>query len=219
MMIKIENASIAFGREVLFSGRSLLVRRGELACITGASGKGKSSLLNAVMGFVPLREGRIVVGDVELSPSTIDRIREKIAWLPQELALPNEWVSEMVAAPFEIKLNRPKRLSLTTPSDCKDSPLKGSMLELFPLLDLEPELFDKRVREISGGQRQRIMIAVASLLNKDLLITDEPTSALDPASVTRVISFFRSLQQRGMTILAVSHDSRLVDAADVVFTL
>ena len=56
-----------FREDVLFSGFCMQVRRGETACIAGESGKGKTSLLNAIMGFVPLREGTITVGDLELN--------------------------------------------------------------------------------------------------------------------------------------------------------
>lgn len=65
--------------------------------------RGKTSLLNAIMGFVPLRKGRIKVGDILLEPATIDIIRRHIAWIPQELALPSEWVKEMIALPFALK--------------------------------------------------------------------------------------------------------------------
>lgn len=58
------------------------------------------------MGFVPLKEGTIKVGDTLLDKSTIDIIRRQIAWIPQELALPFEWVKEMVALPFDLKVNR-----------------------------------------------------------------------------------------------------------------
>mgnify|MGYP000665284648 CR=1 FL=1 len=57
-------------------------------------------------GFVPLKEGTIKVGDTLLDKSTIDIIRRQIAWIPQELALPFEWVKEMVALPFDLKVNR-----------------------------------------------------------------------------------------------------------------
>ena len=60
-MLHINNACIAFGTEVLFSGFSMKLERGETACIVGQSGCGKTSLLNAVMGFVPLKEGSIQV--------------------------------------------------------------------------------------------------------------------------------------------------------------
>lgn len=115
----------------------------ETACIAGESGKGKTSLLNAIMGFVPLREGTITVGDLELNKSTIDIIRRQTAWIPQELALPVEWVKEMVRLPFELKAN-------------KNNPFSKKMLfDCFAELGLDEELYNKRVGEVSGGQRQR----------------------------------------------------------------
>lgn len=213
-MIEINNASITYGAETLFKGLSFGVEKGGMTCITGESGTGKTSLLNAVMGFVPLRQGQIKVDGIEVSSSTIDRVRNRIAWVPQELALPAEWVSEMVSIPFELKQNRRKCL----PKD-KNCPLKERLMQVFALLGLEQELYDKRVNEISGGQRQRIMLAVASLLDKEVLIADEPTSALDPASVDRVIRFFHQLQQKGTTILTVSHDQRYIASCDTIITL
>ena len=111
-MLHINNACIAFGTEVLFSGLNLNLERGETACIVGQSGCGKTSLLNAVMGFVPLKEGTIKVGDTLLDKSTIDIIRRQIAWIPQELALPFEWVKEMVALPFDLKIKIRKNLEM-----------------------------------------------------------------------------------------------------------
>ena len=102
-MLHINNACIAFGTEVLFSGFEMKLEKGETACIVGQSGCGKTSLLNAVMGFVPLYEGTIKVGGTLLDKSTIDLVRRQIAWIPQELALPFEWVKEMVSLPFELK--------------------------------------------------------------------------------------------------------------------
>ena len=87
-MLHINNACIAFGTEVLFSGFEMKLEKGETACIVGQSGCGKTSLLNAVMGFVPLYEGTIKVGGTLLDKSTIDLVRRQIAWIPQELALP-----------------------------------------------------------------------------------------------------------------------------------
>lgn len=213
-MIEIKDASIAYGNEVLFTGLSFAVKKGGMGCITGESGTGKSSLLNAVMGFVPLKQGRITVDGIDVSPSAIDRVRSRIAWVPQELALPSEWVREMIAIPFELKQNR-RRCQM----DDKDCPLKERLMQAFALLGLDAELYDKRVSEISGGQRQRIMLAVASLLGKEILVTDEPTSALDPASVDRVVRFFHQLQLKGTTILTVSHDPRFIAACDTIITL
>lgn len=206
-MIKIENISISFGSLILFKALNLHVHKGESVCISGGSGSGKTSLLRAVLGFVPLSEGSIKVDNILLTPKTADSIRRKIAWIPQELALPSEWVSEMVRMPFELKANRETGFS------------KERLMEYFALLGLEKELYDKRVNEVSGGQRQRIMLAVTAMLDKPLLIVDEPTSALDAESCTRVIAFFKSLCSKGMTVLSVSHDKQFAAGCDRVFTL
>ena len=193
-MLHINNACIAFGTEVLFSGFNLNLEQGETACIVGQSGCGKTSLLNAVMGFVPLREGTIKVGGTLLDISTIDVVRRQIAWIPQELALPFEWVKEMVSLPFELKVNRSVPFS------------EERLFMCFDELGLEHELYFKRVNEVSGGQRQRIMLAVAALLNKPLIVIDEPTSALDTGSTDKVLAFFRRQAEKGAAVLAVSHD-------------
>ena len=193
-MLHINNACIAFGTEVLFSGLNLNLERGETACIVGQSGCGKTSLLNAVMGFVPLKEGTIKVGDTLLDKSTIDIVRRQFAWIPQELALPFEWVKEMVALPFDLKINRSAPFS------------EERLYDYFDELGLEHDLYAKRVNEVSGGQRQRIMLAVAAMLNKPLIIIDEPTSALDAGSTDKVLAFFRRQAEKGAAVLAVSHD-------------
>ena len=193
-MLHINNACIAFGTEVLFSGFEMKLEKGETACIVGQSGCGKTSLLNAVMGFVPLYEGTIKVGGTLLDKSTIDLVRRQIAWIPQELALPFEWVKEMVSLPFELKVNRSVPFS------------EERLFMCFDELGLEHELYFKRVNEVSGGQRQRIMLAVAALHNKPLIVIDEPTSALDTGSTDKVLAFFRRQAEKGAAVLAVSHD-------------
>lgn len=193
-MLHINNACIAFGTEVLFSGFNMHLEKGKTACIVGPSGCGKTSLLNAIMGFVTLKEGTIKVGDTLLDKSTIDAVRRQIAWIPQELALPFEWVKEMVYLPFELKVNRSVPFS------------EERLFAYFDELGLEHDLLSKRVNEVSGGQRQRIMLSVAAMLNKPLIIIDEPTSALDAGSTDKVLAFFRKQAEKGAAVLAVSHD-------------
>ncbi len=192
---------------LLFRHLNLHVNRGESVCVCGDSGSGKTSLLKAVLGFVPISEGVIKVDGVEMTPRNADFVRRKIAWIPQELALPSEWVSDMVRMPFELKANRETGFSMER------------LLDNFALLGLEEELYHKRVHEVSGGQRQRIMLAVTEVLNKSILIVDEPTSALDPSSCDRVIDFFRSLCGKGMTVLAVSHDKQFAAGCNHIFNL
>jgi putative ABC transport system ATP-binding protein len=201
-MLQIEDASIAYGDEILFSKFNLQLKRGEIASISGSSGCGKTSLLNAILGFTPLKEGRITVNNIILDKNSIDLIRKQIAWIPQELALPLEWVRDMIQLPFGLKANRTTPFSETQLFNC------------FEELGLEGELYYKRVNEISGGQRQRMMIAVASMINKPLIIVDEPTSALDSGSTERVLAFLRYQTRKGTAVLAVSHDKDFAEGCD-----
>ncbi len=164
-------------------------------------------MLNAILGFVPLKAGSITVNGILLEKGTIDQIRRQVAWIPQELALPSEWVKEMVQLPFNLKANRNTPFSLDKLFACFDE------------LGLEEELYDKRVNEISGGQRQRIMIVVATLMQKPLLIVDEPTSALDSDSTDKVLAFFRKRMREGSAILAVSHDQGFAQGCNQMITL
>lgn len=201
-MLQIENASIAYGNNILFSEFNLRLKQGEIASISGPSGCGKTSLLNAILGFIPLREGRIILNDTLLEKGSIDAIRRQIAWIPQELALPLEWVKEMVQLPFNLKANRGTPFS------------ESQLFACFEELGMEQELYYKRVNEISGGQRQRMMIAVASMISKPLIIIDEPTSALDSGSTEKVLSFFRRQADKGSAILTVSHDEGFANGCD-----
>lgn len=193
-MLHIDNASIVYGSKKLFSHFNLHLHPGEIASISGPSGCGKTSLLNAVLGFVPLQEGSITVNGIYSSQTTVDQIRRYTAWIPQELALPHEWVREMVQLPFDLRVNRHAAFS------------RKRLFACFDELGLDEELYNKRVNQISGGQRQRIMIAVAVMLNKPLIVVDEPTSALDADSTERVLDFLKKQTANGTAVLAVSHD-------------
>lgn len=195
-MLQIKEACIAYGKSILFSDFNMQLNRGEIACISGDSGRGKTSLLNAIMGFVPLKQGQIIINGTELNKINIDNIRKQIAWIPQELALPNEWVYDMIHLPFELKANKAIVFS------------KDLLFDCFSQLGLEHNLYSKRVAEVSGGQRQRIMIAVAALLQKPLIVIDEPTSALDPGSSDKVLNFLRKQSAVGKSVLTVSHDKK-----------
>ena len=201
-MLHINNACIAFGTEVLFSGFEMKLEKGETACIVGQSGCGKTSLLNAVMGFVPLYEGTIKVGGTLLDKSTIDLVRRQIAWIPQELALPFEWVKEMVSLPFELKVNRSVPFS------------EERLFACFDELGLEHELYTKRVNEVSGGQRQRIAIARALSVEPEVIVLDEPTSALDVSVQAQILNLLGSLQrERGLAYLLITHNFAVVEHA------
>lgn len=206
-MLEIEHATLSLGGHILFRELDMKVRKGEMVCVTGESGCGKTSLLRAVLGFQELNAGTVRVDGLQLGPKTVARIRQMTAYVPQELSLPHENVREVVRMPFELKGNRNVRFS------------KKKLWEQWSCLGLEPQLYDSNVSYLSGGQRQRILLSVCALLEKPLVIADEPTSALDAESVRRVIDFFRKLADSGAAVLTVSHDRTFMSGCDRLVAL
>ena len=206
-MLRIENITLKLSNQVLFRHFNMQVNAGEMVCLTGESGCGKTSLLKVILGFLPLSEGQIYVDDEKLTIETVQQIRQKIAYVPQELFLPCEWVSEMVQLPFELKSNRDVKFS------------SERLFRYWEKLGLDAESYHKRVAKISGGQRQRMMLAVSGMLGRKLLLIDEPTSALDGESMNKVMDFFQELKKEGCALLAVSHDTRFSQGCDRTINL
>lgn len=206
-MLRIENLGIRFGQTDIIAHMNLHVSKGELICLTGPSGCGKTTLLRAMMGFVSPHQGTITVNGTLLTPRTAEHIRHQIAWMPQALSLPCEWVREMVHLPLDLRVNKSKPLHEQT------------LFDHFESLGLEKNLLDKRLHEISGGQSQRIQLAITAMQEKPILIIDEPTSALDRASTQRAIQFVQQLTSEGKTILTVSHDPLFMEGCDRVIKM
>lgn len=201
-MLEIKNASLTAGGRRLFSGLSFTVADGQTVCLTGCSGSGKTTLLRAILGFHPLDEGHISIDGELLTPSSAEEFRKHISYIPQELMLPSEWVSDMVRLPFGLKVNRNIPFS------------KDLLMAEWRRLELQPELYEKKVAELSGGERQRAMLSVSGLLGKAILLLDEPTSALDAHSASLVAAYLRLLASRGCSVVAVSHDQAFAEACD-----
>ena len=190
------------GEQQLLGGLSFSAEDGQVVCITGDSGCGKTSLLRAILGFIPLQEGHISVDGELLTPAAAGEFRKYIAYVPQDLAMPMETVGEMVRMPFALKAN------LATPFS------KARLMEEWQKLDLAPELYDKKVSELSGGQRQRIIISTLGLLKKTIVLADEPTSALDAHTTALVLAYFKALAAGGATVITVSHAPAFTDGCD-----
>ena len=205
VIIQVKSIKISYGTQVVIEELSFDVGKGEKVAITGESGKGKSTVLNAIVGFTPLQSGKIFVLENVLNESNISLIRQQVAWLPQETSLQFDSVEEMIYAPFEFSAN-----SLNKPTE-------EQIHEVFVNLSLPIELLMKTPATISGGQRQRILLASSILLKKPILIADEPTSALDESNRKKITNYV--LSQKDLTVIASTHDQYWIEKSDKIVAL
>jgi len=196
---------LSFNNEEIFRDFSFSCEKGEKIALTGKSGKGKTSLLNIIAGFIPDYEGEIEVCNEILGSTTFKSIRKKIAWLPQDTSLSSVSVEELLYTPFGFDANR------------KFKPGKKEVLSLFYDFHLSEEIFKKKVKEISGGQKQRIILISCLLLKKSLLILDEPTSALDD-HIKRIVTDL-IFKDKELTVIASTHDEYWINNSDKVIRL
>lgn len=206
-MLAVDDISIHFGDERVLSHFSCRIGKGDFACIVGASGCGKTSLLKAFIGLTPLVGGTVRVGERVLNEKTCNIIRKHTMYLPQDLSFPGDTVNDLIGQILRIGQARGVQLSTS------------ALYENLHSLGLDEELLGKRIAEISGGQRQRVMLAALALLDKDIWLLDEPTAALDEASRDCVIDFLLEQQRRGKTIVAVSHDACFASQCSTIIQL
>lgn len=197
-----DDVRIAYDGRTAVDGFSAVVKPGTLAVLRAPSGAGKSSLVAAVLGFVPA-EGRIHAGG---RTDPVGR-REAVAWAGQRPGLLAGSIAENVALGAELD-----------PTRVAEALRDAAATELDPSLTLGAGGVG-----VSGGQAQRIAVARALYRMRSrgcpVLILDEPTSALDSVTERRLLESLRRIAAEGAAVLVVSHRAAVAEAADLVLTV
>lgn len=196
----VQGATLGYGGNTLFSNLNLGLEAGEVLCLSGHSGCGKTSLLRAILGFTPLHAGSVEVCEQQLAPDTAESIRRNTAYLPQDLHLTVRTVEELLDATLSLRhlARHHARLMEKAWKHCE-------------ALGLQPEqIISLEAAKLSGGQRQRILLAAALASPAPLLLLDEPTSALDAHNAELAAECIRQVcREEQRAALVVSHDTAL----------
>lgn len=227
-MLYLHSATLAFGDRQLFHDLDLHVSRGQLVGVTGESGCGKTSLLRAILGFIPLTSGSIEVAGLPLDVHHVNEIRRLTAYVPQELQPAVEIGRDLIGLTHDLDANRHSAHSSVSsaaavPDESSSGHLtldSGSSNSLLSALGLDASLLELSASKLSGGQRQRLLLAAALSLPKPLLLLDEPSSALDEDSTQRVgHALQHACHNDGRSAFVVSHDPVLLSFCDHVINL
>jgi ATP-binding cassette subfamily B protein len=188
---------------------SFLIHRGASVAFVGASGSGKSTVLNLLLRFYDPAQGTILIDGVDLRDASLDSLRLQTAVVFQETFLFNMSVHE------NIRLGRPAATDAEIEAAARDAGIHDFILTL---PDGYLTLAGERGSRFSGGQRQRLAIARAVLRRPALLILDEATSSLDPTTEAAVNATFQRIAS-GRTMISVTHRLSSVVDADWIYVM
>lgn len=175
---------------------SFSVEKGEIVCLIGPNGIGKTTLFKTVLGLLTPQGGTITLNGRNTRDYTVKEFSREVAYVPQGHIPPFPYTVRDVV----VMGCNPNMHELSSPG-AKDFKLAGEMLERMGIAHLA----DRDYTEISGGERQMVMIARALAQNTDLLVMDEPTSHLDYGNETLVLGQVKRLASMGYTIIMITH--------------
>ena len=181
---------------------NLTIRDGEFVFVVGRSGSGKSTLLKMLLKEVEPTKGRIVVNDMDLGKMPrrfVPKYRRKLGVVFQDFRLLKDLtVFENVAFAQRV-IGVPGRV------------IRETVPEMLRLVGLSAK-YKAYPRQLSGGEQQRVAIARALINNPEVLLADEPTGNLDSFHTHEIMSLLEEINQRGTTVVAVTHSQEMVAA-------
>ena len=195
-LLEVRGVHKRFGGHAVLRGIDLAVDRHEVVVLIGASGSGKSTLLKTINLLERVDDGRILLGDEDITDprADADRVRARIGVVFQHYNLfPHLHVLDNVTLAARTVFRAPR-------AEAERTGL--ALLERIGLADKAREFPDR----LSGGQQQRVAIARAIATDPELLLLDEITSALDPQLVGEVLDLVRELGAAGSTIVMATHE-------------
>lgn len=193
--ISLKDLSFAHADRQVLHHFSLDLEKGDFVNLSAMSGKGKTTLLNLLLGFLTPDKGEILINETPVSTKERQQYQDRIAYVKQQSFLLHDTIQRNITLSDEADEQRLNRAIQAA--------------GLTPFIESFPETIHKVVtdsgRNISGGQRQRIAIARALYKDADLIILDEPFSELDETSERQLLAHFSELAAEGKIIILVSH--------------
>lgn len=189
-MIEIQKLSKSFGRKTLFQDFNLSIEQGEYVVFSGASGCGKTTLLNMIGSLENYDSGHILVDGLDIGNRKNQQkyLREKVGFLFQNFALMED---KTVMENLEI-VKKSNRSAVSIEEVLEKVGMEGSQ--------------SSKVYTLSGGEQQRIALARLMIKKCDIILCDEPTGSLDRENGKKIMDLIMGMNQSGKTVILVTHD-------------
>ncbi|MBC2582693.1 ABC transporter ATP-binding protein [Clostridium sp. DJ247] len=196
MKLEIKNAVCGYGSKIIVKDISVKVESGEILCLLGPNGVGKTTFFKTILGFLKLKGGEIILDGENVQNWSKKKLAQAIGYVPQAHTPP---------FPFSVldvvTMGRTAHLgSFASPSK-NDVAIAEEALETLGVSFLKNKIYT----EISGGERQMVLIARALTQQPRILVMDEPTSNLDFGNQIRVLEQINKLVKNGLGVIMTTH--------------
>lgn len=194
--ISMHNGCFSFGDRTIFDDVNLDILKGEVLCILGANGCGKTTLLRCLNGTLRLKTGAVCLDGTGITEMDIVSIARRVGFVFQEHSAPFPFsVLEVV------RMGRAPHLSFFGSPSSKDTEIAEKALDMVGMLGYR----NKPYTQISGGERQLVLIARTLAQEPDVILMDEPTSHLDFKNQALILRIVNRLAKTGMGVIMTSH--------------
>lgn len=193
-MLEVKNGKAEREGRMLFSNLSFIAREGEAVCVSASPRRGKTLLLRSFLGFHPLDDGYVSVDGELITPASASFFRKQMSYLPQDIDMPYQTVSDMMEQLLTLK---------------KDVPFeekKASLMALWKELDIQEETYSLAMEDIITPQRRLLMLTAICAVRHPIVLLDEPTTGMVGNELESIGLCIRLLTRNGVSVVVTCQE-------------
>jgi len=195
MILQLDQVCASYGQSQVLRGVSIYIDRGEIVCLLGRNGMGKTTLLRSVMGLMTISAGKIYLNGEDITYLPTHKIsRMGVSFVPEDRG-----ILHGLSVHENLKLGMARRKG-------RQGELMNEVFEIFPVLE---ERLNQRAGSLSGGEQQMLAMARAWAGNPDLMLVDEFSEGLQPSVIGRIAEAIRGICGKGVAVLLVEQNTKL----------
>lgn len=209
-MLRVENVTVANGRVTAVREASLLVNEGEIVTLIGSNGAGKSTMLNAIAGFLPLQSGSIWLHDKRLTGLTPHQmVGLGLAYVPEgrQLFGPMTVADNLILGAYSWCAKKPLSTLGYVGWFLRKPSVQSNLEMVFRLFPILKERQKQKAGSLSGGEQQMLAIGQVLMSSPKIMLLDEPSLGLAPTLVKDILKLLVKLRDDGITILLIEQDA------------